>query len=170
MKKPWYNMLNVRTFSSLHLFEKASNSGCQSCSILLLSINERLVASEQNLQNLFHGQPGRRQNTCTNDSKFEDTTHFIQVTEFLHLLIQGINYRPAFLKLSPCPFSKGCVFITITSFSSSCKLQKDNPKAINVNLLIDSCRASILYSSSSSRQKINKIKIMPMEKGDKPTS
>jgi hypothetical protein len=114
--------------------------------------NRRLVASEQNLQNLFHGRPGRRQFTCTADSKFEDTTHFIPVTAFLHLLIQGINYRPGIVKPLPCPFNKGCVFVTITSFSSSCKLQKDNPKVINVNLLIESCRVRILYSSSSSRQ------------------
>jgi hypothetical protein len=40
-------------------FEKASNSGCQSCMSILLSVNEGLVvASEQNLQDLFHGRPG----------------------------------------------------------------------------------------------------------------
>jgi hypothetical protein len=50
------------------LFGKASNSGCQTCSIL------------QNIQNFFHGGPGRRQSTCTNDSKFENKAHFIHVT------------------------------------------------------------------------------------------
>jgi len=126
----------LKTYVSARGIWKASNSGCQICSIL------------QNIQNLFHGGPGRRQSTCTNDSKFENKAHFIQVTGFLHLLIQGINYRAPLLKVPPCPFSKGCVLITISSFSSSCKLQKDNPKAVNVNLLTDSCRLSILCSSS----------------------
>ena len=113
----------------LELFQKKSNHGSQNipegrsiiqtCSILL-SINKSLVAFEQNLYNLFHGWPLRRLCIGTNDSKIENTTQFIQVTGFLDLLIQCINYRIAFLNVTPCPLGKGCVFITIISFPSSC--------------------------------------------------
>lgn len=132
------------------------------CNINGLSISEGqlVAASQQNLQNLFHGWPRKRLYASTTESEFENTAHGIQVTVFIDLLIQCISYKFVFLNVSPCPLYKRCMLITIICFPSCCQLQKDNPKTININLLVHSCLPSIFcrFKLTTTRSNKNSMK------------
>ena len=106
-----------------------------------------IVASKQVVQNLLHGRPIRRRCWSTDDSQFEDTAHFIQITRFLNLLIQGIGYGFAFFNVTQCPICQGCLFVSLTSFSSCGQLEEDSTETEHINLLIHSPCVSILCNS-----------------------